>query len=135
MMFGVFSPFEKQVIYDWIAGEQITAHSDYLKRSDSIAFSKTSELINTPSLVPLPAPEVLNKTNIFPLRISQAFTSLNPDSVTDFNQDELWLKEKIDSTGDKNQLMRLLTHWMMPARHHTKLGLIATRKYKNLLSA
>ena len=136
MMFGVFSPYEKQVIYDWIAGELFTSVSDYAKKSDSFVVTNTNDSLdslNIQSLVFSGRPKVAHNTNIFPLPILQTLSTDDAKYVNDFNSDEVWLQEKINATADKDQLMRLLSHWMSPARHHTKLGLMATKKYKAYL--
>ncbi|MPS49070.1 iron-containing redox enzyme family protein [Methylobacillus sp.] len=114
-MFGVFSPYEKQVLYDWIAGDAL----EHLPKRERLgepwriqkrqakrqqASSPTGQPSNIIRLgAPAPVPEV--------------------DAEHLFNQ-------QLASLKSKDALMEFLASWMSPALHHHPVGLAATRMFK-----
>ncbi|NYT60031.1 iron-containing redox enzyme family protein [Alcaligenaceae bacterium] len=104
-MFGVFNAYEKQVIHDWIAGESL--------------------------------PESLRgNSRVVPRRIQPCSSRLRADrSGGDFDADALMLKERLASVVDPNIVMDLLVPWLSPTRHHTAVGLMATRMFSKRMGA
>lgn len=120
-MFGVFTAYERQVIYDWIAG-------DVLESLPRVARLGAPSRI-TEHLVPLPEKQPGNVYDLRSgLRVSEAAL---PDN--DFNQEQLSLERYLQGLGLKR--MDFLIDWLSPAKHHTALGLCATRYFKAYMDA
>ena len=51
-----------------------------------------------------------HNTNISSLPILQTLSTDDAKHVNDFNQDEVWLQKNNNFTGEKDQLIRLLSH-------------------------
>lgn len=118
-MFGVFTAYERQVLYDWIAGEA-------LERLPRLArLGAPWRMAEKP---PLPQmPEGRLHGNIYDLRSGRRVAeALHADN--DFHQDQLSLERYLHSLGQKR--MDFLIDWLSPAKHHTTLGLCATRYFK-----
>ena len=126
-MFGVFTTYEKQVIYDWIAGNQI----DTLTKN-----SQFSITVETPQFFRNQSASLLMKYlrdfvfRFLPRNFSWESKHKDKCLVGNINQDEMRFKEKINIFKNKDELMKFLVSWMNPAKHHTALGLMATRIYK-----
>lgn len=103
-MFGVFSGYEKQVIYDWIAGTQA---EQYLHARQP-GKSNITYLHNR-----------FNKQHIF---------TTNRD-----DPDVIELESRLAAMDNLESIMELLTSVMTPSLHHTPTGLLATQLYKSLM--
>ncbi|HEX8463779.1 MAG TPA: iron-containing redox enzyme family protein [Abditibacterium sp.] len=108
-MFGVFSAYEQQVIFDWIAGDCAPQ------------FTKT-----------LQAPRLSSEAR---QRLFQAADAhLKRGSNSDFEAEERELEEKLASAENQADEMSKLIALMSPAQHHTPAGLMATRLFNDVLS-
>lgn len=118
-MFGVFTAYERQVIYDWIAG-------DVLETLPKVA------RLGAPwrRVAQAPEPEVLG--NVYDLRSGRRLAETLLEA-NDFNQEQLSLDRYLQGLGAKR--MDFLIDWLSPAKHHTSLGLCATRYFKAYMDA
>lgn len=107
-MFGVFTAYEKQVIYDWIAG-------DSAPKSDArpISFRARQGLARSMT--------------------SSDFTGHTTPRHDDFDEDLRLLEQKLAGALSKDDAMALLIKLASPAHHHTAPGLMATRAFARLL--
>ncbi|HSI44279.1 MAG TPA: iron-containing redox enzyme family protein [Methylotenera sp.] len=112
-MFGVFNGYEKQVIYDWIAGKE---HEKFMQ----------------------PKPKA--KTNVTylnsALRSLENAISINQDTNTVANvidPDVAKLEKQLAAAGSIDEIMNLLVPLISPSLHHNPMGLLATQLYKSLL--
>jgi len=123
-MFGVFTAYERQVLYDWIAGEA-------LERLPRLArLGAPWRMAQKPSLPQ--TSEVPPHGNIYDLRSGRRVAqALQVDN--DFHQDQLSLERYLHGLGQKR--MDFLIDWLSPAKHHTPLGLCATRYFKAYVDA
>jgi hypothetical protein len=104
-MFGVFSGYEKQVIYDWIAGDQAMANVKPAAANDATHYQA-----------------LINKLT--------ASVSLN-DAY--YSHAELAaLETQLVSIDSMSKLMKLLSQYLSPVLHHTPAGLLATRLYRSM---
>lgn len=102
-MFGVFSGYEKQVIFDWIADSQANqyVHAKQQPKSN-VAYLHTH--INSQQ---------------------DLSESRDPDVIE--------LESRLAAMEDLESIMKLLTSVMTPSLHHTPAGLLATQLYKTLM--
>ena len=105
-MFGVFSGYEKQVIYDWIAGNQY-------------------EKFMHPQVAAKSNVTYLNSTLISTLEHSSNDVSTDPDVVE--------LERRLATADNLEEIMQLLVTLISPALHHSPAGLVATQLYKSFL--
>ncbi len=115
-MFGVFSPYEQQVIFDWIAGEA---------NDDGANGTKFKRLIAKPLATDA-------KTPVFeaPNDESGTFTTA---SASDFDAEVRALQENIAMATTKEQVIETLIGLLSPAHHHSAAGLMATRIFNDML--
>lgn len=102
-MFGVFSGYEKQVIYDWIAGDFQPAASNVTR-----------------------LPQAVNNARPVPAK------TLNADT-RHYDADVAELEAKLVNVNSIQNIMNLLKPYLSPALHHTPAGLLATRLYKSMM--
>ena len=107
-MFGVFSAYEQQVIFDWIAGEKV---SDYV-------FSPPSR-----SRLTFEAKH----------RFRHATQSPQMMAGGDFDAEERLVEERFASAPSQVEAMAGLIALMSPELHHTAPGLAATRLFNEIL--
>ena len=105
-MFGVFTTYEQQVIYDWIAG-------DWLSEQKPKQF-RAAVAAEHPAAVDSKDSECRSVTALSPLRGN--YLGVSP-------------------SANKNAVMRQLIASMSPALHATPAGLNAARIYKDLLNS
>ncbi|MCB5191858.1 iron-containing redox enzyme family protein [Methylobacillus arboreus] len=112
-MFGVFTPYEKQVVYDWIASDAL----EQLPRRERLGESWRVQKRQTiqQSLTPSPASNVIQLGR--------------PEDKAQ-SQEQRLFHQQLDSINDKQARMRLLEAWMTPAMHDSPAGLAATRRFK-----
>lgn len=107
-MFGVFSGYEKQVIYDWMVANQ------------------ASPINHKPTPV-----KHLTHEQILLNKIAK---SANIDADDDFNDAEIHaLEMQIVSMDSISAIMKLLSRYLSPVLHHTPAGLLATRLYRSMI--
>ena len=120
-MFGVFSAYEQQVIYDWIADGWEGA------QRRQISFRARQRLMET---LGEPAPVEWHGVRGVLRNPSQRSAS---EDQTDFNVELRTLEETLAGLESRDEAMRLLTQLMSPAGHHSPAGLMATRIYSRML--
>jgi hypothetical protein len=120
-MFGVFSAYEQQVIYDWIAAGWEGA----LRRQ--ISFRARQRLMDT---LGQPTPGDWHGVRGVLRNASQRSAT---EGQTDFNVELRSLEETLAGLDSREEAMRLLAGLMSPASHHSPAGLMATRIYSRML--
>lgn len=111
-MHGVFTPYEQQVIYDWIAGDWRPA-----KRAPTFRCIQAMLRRQAPSLSSL----------------SEALAHEYP--VSDFGMEPYLFRQKLASFAEPDDAMDWLIGLISPVHHHTQAGLAATRTVCHLLKA
>ena len=122
-MFGVFTGYEQQVIYDWIAGDAIET-MPMLAR-----LGRPWRMVEKQSIA---QDEARQKQygNVYDFQSGHRLThQLRQEN--DFNQDQRVFERHVHSIDDEQKLMKFLVGWLSPAKHHTSLGLCATRYFKS----
>ena len=112
-MFGVFSPYELQLIHDWIRGDASADGQAYDEPALAAgqrraSFRATARLARQPS----------GDSQLQPPQL------LDPDLQT--------LQGRVDATCDGTHKKELLVQAMSPGRHWTPAGLYATRLFRQL---
>ena len=135
-MFGVFNSYQKQVIYEWIAGDSLTSFT-FEDTAGQIQSSKhlfsyrayqhslnrlTSSSPNQRTADTLPR-EILRK---------EKHRTHYQNEWNDFNQDLRDLEENLFEYNTKEDVINYLKTFMSPLLHHTPVGLIATRIFTQL---
>lgn len=126
-MFGVFNAYERQVVYDWIAGDWIRVNTYPLtfkaRRRQLGAMEQGAD----------------SRQHHYPprgvIRDHYLQTSSTAKELNNFNMDLRLLEEQLAGLKNKKNAMELLTKLMSPANHHTAQGLMATRIFTTLLHA
>lgn len=123
LMFGVFTAYEQQVIFDWIAGDQ---HAEFSFE----AMSEHHEIFPRPSANDIgmknPVASIAQyrrKGKIPQFKSVPTFTDAN--GLADF-------EELLAASNDLNKLMQHLIGAMSPDKHSLPLGLHATQVFKKL---
>lgn len=120
-MFGVFTAYERQVLYDWIAGDVLESLPKVARLGAPWRMTER-----------LPSPEEKQQGNVYDLRSGRRLEgALAP--ANDFNHEQLSLERYLQGLGQKR--MEFLIDWLSPAKHHTSLGLCATRYFKAYMDA
>lgn len=138
-MFGVFNLYEKQVIYDWIAGEPREA--DVAQSSDGkiggaafpqrrLTFKATQRSLDT--LGQRSESTRHNAAARGVIRHHSPHGGTGADN-NDFNIELRMLEEKLTSLSSREEVMNLLTALMSPHNHHTEAGLMATRIFTRMV--
>ena len=112
-MFGVFSPYELQLIHDWIRGDA-SADGQAYDEPALAAGQRRASFRATAQLMQQPAADSQ----------LQASQLLDPDLQT--------LQARIEATSDATRKKQLLVQAMSPGRHWTPAGLYATRLFRQL---
>jgi len=124
-MFGVFSPYELQVIHDWIAGEAVSQYPVMAEPGAATA--------------PRTLPSFRASQRLRARRASDNTVSGRPLDVgldtSDFDEELRLLEENVAAAPNKQHAMALLADMIGPATHHTPAGLMATRLYTRMLHA
>ncbi|MEP6606266.1 MAG: iron-containing redox enzyme family protein, partial [Nitrosospira sp.] len=124
-MFGVFNAYERQVLYDWIAGDCIKSRQSTFKaklRQLSAAGPATNVTQHT-----YPPRGVIREHHVRANNRSERFN--------DFNMELRLLEEQLADFTSKRAAMAFLAKLMSPMNHHTAQGLMATRIFTTLLKA
>lgn len=108
-MFGVFSAYEKQVIYDWIAGDALDS-PELVRSSRAMNSFEAKQRLRAAS-----APENA------------------PGSSSDFDDEVNALHHQLASVRTQTEEIELLISLMSPALHHSAAGLVATRIFNDML--
>ncbi|MGY1487900.1 iron-containing redox enzyme family protein [Methylobacillus pratensis] len=114
-MFGVFSPYEKQVLYDWIAGDALEQLPKRERLGEPWRIQKRQAKRQQ-------VPGAGSKS-------SNIIHLAKPEPVPEIDEQHLF-NQQLASLRDKDALMQFLGSWMSPALHHHPVGLAATRMFK-----
>lgn len=124
-MFGVFSPYELQVIHDWIAGEAVSQYPLMAEPGTATA--------------PRALPSFRASQRLRARRASDNARSGQPvggrPDANDFDEELRLLEENVAAAPNKQHAMALLADMIGPATHHTPAGLMATRLFTRMLHA
>jgi hypothetical protein len=118
-MFGVFTAYERQVLYDWIAG-------DALESLPRLARLGSPWRMTEAAALPI-SPAGKLQSNVYDFRSGRPVPAAST-ARHDVNQDQLSMERYLQGLGQKR--MDFLVDWLSPAKHHTPLGLSATRYFK-----
>lgn len=142
LMYGVFSQYEKQVIYDWIAGTALESLPKIERLGKSINVINTSpekhivpnqdgnKLNSPPSNVIKMA---LNKNSLYAESNSLHSTSFAVSRALSMTEEEIFNGE-LAKIKNRDELMQFLIGWMSPSKHHIHLGLLSTKLYIDLIN-
>jgi hypothetical protein len=125
-MFGVFTAYEQQVLYDWIAG-------DALETLPMLARLGRPWRMVEKQIFPQDVIPASEHGNVYDLRTGLRITQL-PIS-NDLNQEQLSFERYVGSFAHHEKRMDFLVDWLSPAKHHTALGLSATRYFKSYIDS
>lgn len=121
-MFGVFSAYEQQILGDWIA----TAPGEPgAPAARTPSFRARQRALDTLGLHHSPRSGAVRGV----IRHHGADSGKDGDEVGELRQLEL----RVAAMGNKQAAMRLLQSLMTPARHHSAVGLMATRLFRQLI--
>ncbi|MGK5023412.1 iron-containing redox enzyme family protein [Janthinobacterium sp. RB2R34] len=124
-MFGVFSPYEQQVLRDWIesplddtgiAAPRIMSHRAAMRSLDTLAQAQ-------------PRPSHSGARGVF-----RRHMGLPQAQEQHIDMELRALEQAVAEQGSKGSAMDILIPLMSPAYHHSAAGLMATRLYKQLLA-
>ena len=145
-MFGVFSAYEQQVIHDWITGDAGASMeaSTTAPTPRALGFKARQKLLEAlarrgaaPSESPATALETPSSDPAGELLRGAAHLHAvdyqTEGGNTDFDHDLRQLDLAVARAGSKEEAMQLLVGLMSPARHHTPVGLKATRLFAQML--
>jgi hypothetical protein len=133
-MFGVFNAYERQLIYDWIAGEpaQETGTGQMAElKPGQLTFKVRQRLLDT--LDRHAADRFAHHEDQGTGRgVREHFSNDEAaEGRDDFNLELRLLKDKLALSSGKDAMTALIT-LMSPANHHTAAGLMATRIFTRL---
>ena len=124
-MFGVFSPYEQQVLRDWIespvedtgfAAPRIMSHRAAMRSIETLADAQ-------------PRPSPAGNRGVF-----RRHLGLPQAQEQHVDMDLRALEQTVAEQGSKGSAMDILIPLMSPANHHSAAGLMATRLYRQLLA-
>ncbi|QYF95892.1 iron-containing redox enzyme family protein [Massilia sp. PAMC28688] len=122
-MFGVFSPYEQQILSDWINTPQDASAAAVTTRIPSF---RARQRALEPVAAPRPAPHALRTLIRYPYQGLAGEHAAEDDQLRALEQAVALAPTKADA-------MNLLIEQMSPARHHSAAGLMATRMFVRLL--
>ena len=114
-MFGVFSPYEQQVIYDWIAGDA----------TDKETWKRAAAAAKRRHLSPATRHNLLHDSDE---------NAVAQESDSDFGAEVRDLESRLASGVNMEETISYLIEMMSPAQHHTPSGLQSTRLFNELLT-
>lgn len=115
-MFGVFSAYERQVIYDWISGSWVPERQNRTPSEAACADRKLSR-------------------RLLGVGAGSCDVTLPSQLDGDFGSEMREFENELMHANDKQEIMSRLAAMMDPAVHHTPVGLAATRMFGRLLDA
>jgi hypothetical protein len=126
-MFGVFNAYERQVIYDWIAG-------DYLNGAAvrTLNYKARKRLLDTIAHKPREGQPGSDLSEVKKEHVR--YLAPGSEQPNDFNRELRLLEEQLAELNGKQELMASLLPLLSPAHHHTPSGLMATRIFNRYFS-
>jgi hypothetical protein len=130
-MFGVFSPYEQQVLRDWIATPRAGAQAGGEEGAQRVAEENQPRVLSHRARQRMLANVgQLSRDGDHPVR---GLIRRRPDQMGTGVSELHLLEEQIAAVPGKQQAMALLANLMSPSNHHSAVGLMATRMYSQLL--
>lgn len=130
-MFGVFSPYEQQVLRDWMATPRAVAREDAPDGATAYAAEQQPRVLSHRARQRMLANVgQLSRDGEHPVR---GLIRRRPDQMGSGVTELHLLEEQIAALPGKQQAMALLADLMSPSSHHSAVGLMATRMYSQLL--
>ena len=141
-MFGIFSAYEQQVLRDWIAsgGPVLETPLETPGAARSLTFKTRQKLLDNLARKQPAAGSASascrpqGERRAVPRHAVNA-GSADGDEADDFNAELRELTVQLAQACDKPHAMRILTTLMAPSRHHTHVGLHATRIFTRMFGA
>ncbi|OEZ63857.1 MULTISPECIES: iron-containing redox enzyme family protein [unclassified Duganella] len=126
-MFGVFSVYEQQVLSDWIAATPDVTDANSAPRV--LSHRARQRALDTLGLHHSPRPQAGGVRGVIRHHLHA------DDSANDagFGGELRQLEQRVAGLGSKQAAMALLQSHMTPSRHHSALGLMATRMFCRLI--
>lgn len=118
-MFGVFSPYEQQVIFDWMLGDAASDPKAPRLARRALTFEAKMRALDAPN-----RESVRGATE----RILGELAG-----PTDFDAEARALQNELEAAPNREEAAALLIAWMSPARHHCAPGLAATRLFNEMV--
>ena len=115
-MAGVFSGYEKQLLHDWISGDQISSKPPRKRRT----FRRYPQSHPHPAVAQNDA--------------RQRFSGSDDMSADDMGADVRHLQRDLCSLTGERRMLRLI-EFMSPSKHATAVGLFATREFVAAMNA
>ncbi|MDB5771566.1 MAG: hypothetical protein JWM42_1940 [Burkholderia sp.] len=129
-MFGVFTAYEQQVIFDWISGDISAAGKSASGEPRQLAYKARQRLHDSLGHHSTNRHHRAATRGIIRRRFSHG-TEVNDQD--EFNAELRMFEETLASLSNKEETMSMLTRLMSPSDHHTAPGLMATRIFTRLL--
>jgi hypothetical protein len=130
-MFGVFSPYEQQVLRDWMATPRAAEHTGADDAGQVSAAEQQPRVLSHRARQRMLANVgQLARDQDHPAR---GLIRRRPDQMGAGVSELHLLEEQIAALPGKQQAMALLAGLMSPSNHHSAVGLMATRMYSQLL--
>ncbi len=121
-MFGVFNAYDRQVIYDWIAGNRAST-----QRSARTWYRNQERALRPSSSVTRLKARPLASGS---LRVDRPCANVGDLGVADeCDDDTRLLQDALDQAESREAAMDLLVPWLSPAHHASAPGLMATRLF------
>ncbi len=115
-MYGVFSAYEQQLLYDWIAGERASTGATAPGQSNR---GRQAFAHHRQGAAPRPG------------RARGDADASDFDHASDLDHELRLLERQVAARNAHDDVMNLLADYMSPARHHTAPGLLAARMFAN----
>jgi hypothetical protein len=125
-MFGVFNTYEQQVLRDWIESASNVAPASSIASLPRVLSHRARQ-----RALNMPAAQAQRPTG--PRGVLRQHSSNDDDTGMGFGAELRLLEERLVSCGSKQESMAMLTKLMAPSVHHTAVGLMATRIFRQML--
>jgi hypothetical protein len=126
-MFGVFNVYERQVIYDWIAG-------DAVYNIPSVAKAKLDASLPPKAIDGLEDHSQIKGADRATRIVDHPeLLGLEGELPNDFDTEVQTLKSNLATATNQKDAVDMLIALMSPAHHHAPAGLMATRIFNDML--
>ncbi|ELX08155.1 hypothetical protein Jab_2c02010 [Janthinobacterium sp. HH01] len=131
-MFGVFSVYEQQVLSDWIATAPDAADAGAAKTPRVLSHRARQRALDTLGLHHSPRPQAAGLRGVIRHHL-HGDNGANDANDAGAGGELRQLEQRVAGLGSKQAAMALLQSHMTPSRHHSALGLMATRMFCRLI--
>jgi len=128
-MFGVFNAYEQQILRDWIESAPDAAAAP----AAGAAASLPRVLSHRARQRALNLPAAQSDRPNGQRGVLRRHSSNDDDTATGFGAELRLLEERLASSDSRQESMAMLTKLMAPSIHHTAVGLMATRIFRQML--